>query len=112
MPAALLVALVIGALLLGGGVTVGVDRSAADRGEGRAMPARTVEDALREYTDALMAIPGVVGVAQGLLGGRACIRVFVVTDTAELRQRIPSALYGYPVVVESSGEIRALPKGR
>jgi hypothetical protein len=59
-----------------------------------------------------MAVPGVVGVAQGLLDGRACIRVFVVTDTPELRQRIPSALHGYPVVIEPSGEIRALPKDR
>jgi hypothetical protein len=100
------------AILLAGGTTGDADRGAADRGERRTMPAKTIEETLRDHTDALMAIPGVVGVAQGLRGGKACIRVFVVEKTPQLEQRIPRDLDGYPIVVEATGEIRALPKER
>ena len=76
------------------------------------MPAKTIEEALQEHTDALMAIPGVVGVAQGLRGGKSCIRVFVVDKTPQLQQQIPTVLDGYLIVIELTGEIRALPKAR
>ena len=106
----LFIPVLISAILLAGGTTGYSDRLTAERGEGRTMPAKTIEEALKEHTDALLAIPGVVGVAQGLLSGKPCIRVFVIDQTPQLQQQIPKVLHGYPVVVESTGEIRALPK--
>lgn len=83
---------------------------AAGLEEGRTMPTKTIEETLLEYTDTLMAIPGVVGVAQGLLGNTPCIRVFVVDKTPPVQAQIPRVLHGHLVVVEQTGEIRALPK--
>ena len=69
---------------------------------------RLIAQVLADHTDNLMALPGVVGTAQGLSGGAPCIRVFVVRKTADLLQRIPTALEGYAVEVEETGEFRAL----
>jgi len=103
-----LMPMLVSAILLAGGVTGHSDRFTAARGEEQTMPAKTIEEALKEHTDALMAIPGVVGVAQGLLGGTPCIRVFVIEKTPP--QTIPRVLRGYPVVIETTGAMRALPK--
>ena len=72
------------------------------------MQEKTIEAVLKEHTDSLMALPGVVGTGQGQRDGEACIRVFVVKRTPALLQQIPSALDGYPVVVDETGVIRAL----
>ena len=80
--------------------------------KGRTMPAKTIDETLLEHTDTLMAIPGVVGVAQGLLGRTPCIRVFVIDETPQVRAEIPRVLHGHPVVVEQTGELKALPKAR
>ena len=48
------------------------------------MDERSIEAVLREHTDRLMALPGVVGSAQGLCDGEPCIKVLVVTRTSEL----------------------------
>jgi hypothetical protein len=71
-------------------------------------PEKTIEAVLREHTDRLMALPGVVGTAQGLCDGKPCIRVFVVTKTADLLVQIPDVLEGYTVEVQETGVIRAL----
>ena len=75
----------------------------------KTMPARPIEAVLAEHTDELMAIPGVVGTAQGLCDDKPCIKVFVIKKTPKLEQKIPSVLEGHPVVVEETGEFRALP---
>ena len=54
-----------------------------------------------------MALPGVVGTAQGLCSDEPCIRVFVVEATEELLKQIPSKIEGYTVDVEATGVIRA-----
>ncbi len=74
------------------------------------MTAQTIEDVLKKHTNELMSIPGVVGTAQGLCNGKPCIKVFVIKKTLELDKNIPGILEGYKVVVEETGEIRALPK--
>ncbi len=76
------------------------------------MASKTIEDVLNEYTDQWMSIDGVVGTAQGLDDGKPCIKVYVMEKTPELEQKIPKVLQGYPVVVERTGEIRALPKNQ
>jgi len=58
----------------------------------------------------LLAIPGVAGVAIGLLedGKTPCLKVLVETASPELAARIPRTLDGQPVVIEVSGAIRPL----
>ena len=106
----LLMTLLISAMTLASGVTGYVRSSAADHGEGQTMPTKPIKATLKAHTDALMAIPGVVGVGQGLLGDTPCIKVFVVEKTSALQQQIPQVLDGHPVVIEQTGVMKALPK--
>ena len=55
-----------------------------------------------------MSLPGVVGTAEGEDSGQACIRVFVVRETPDLLNELPTAIEGYPVVVQDTGEFKAL----
>ncbi len=79
-------------------------------GEEKEMSVKTIEEVLKEHTEELMSIPGVVGIGQGLCNNKPCIKVFVIERTPELEQEIPKSLEGYPVMIEETGEIRALPK--
>ena len=72
------------------------------------MREKSIEAVLKEHTDRLMALPGVVGTAQGLCDGKPCIKVLVVAKTADLLAQIPSVLEGYTVEVQETGVIRAL----
>ncbi len=72
------------------------------------MQEKTIEEALREHTDDLMSLPGVVGTGQGLCNGQPCIKVFIVKKTPELLGRIPAEIEGYAVAVEETGEFKAL----
>ena len=72
------------------------------------MPEKTIQQVLREHTDSLISLPGVVGTGQGECSGEPCVKVFVVEKTAELLRQIPSAIEGYTVEVVETGEIRAL----
>lgn len=70
------------------------------------MPSRVpIDQVLRQHTPALMAIEGVVGTYEGRLNSEPCIKVMVVTDTPELRARVPAVLDGYTVVLQETGEI-------
>lgn len=80
--------------------------------EGEVMERRTIEEVLRAHTGQLMSLPGVVGTAQGLCSGRPCIKVYIVKKSAELVRNIPDTIEGYPVMVEESGEFKALPERR
>ncbi len=73
------------------------------------MPLKSIEEVLEEHTLELMSIEGVVGTAEGLSNGKPCIKVYVIKKTRQLTQRIPTTLEGYPVVIEETGEFRALP---
>lgn len=73
----------------------------------QSMPAKPIEAVLREHTGWLMALPGVMGTAQGECAGRPCVKVYVVEKTAELVRQIPADLDGYAVVIEETGTIRA-----
>ncbi len=70
--------------------------------------ATTIQQVLEEHTPAWMALPGVVGTAIGEQDGRPCIRVYVTGATDELRARIPATAESYPVMLEPTGELRAL----
>ena len=74
------------------------------------MPTEDVKRVMDAHVDELMAIPGVVGVAVGALeDGKPCILVLVVQKTAENSKLIPREIERYPVKIEESGEIRAMP---
>ena len=70
--------------------------------------AKTIEQVQKEHTDEWMAVPGVVGTAIGLHQGRPCILVLTDGDPEKVREKTPSSVGSYPVVVQHSGQIRAL----
>ena len=74
------------------------------------MPSKPIKKVLEEHTLKLMSIEGVIGTAEGLCNGKPCIKVYVIKKTRQLTQRIPTTLEGYPVVIEETGEFRALPE--
>jgi hypothetical protein len=69
---------------------------------------RPIEAVLKAHTAVLMKLPGVVGTAQGLCENKPCIKVYVIRKTPDLERRIPGSLEGYRVVIEETGEIKAL----
>lgn len=78
------------------------------KGGNEKVSSKTIEDVLKQHTDELMSIPGVIGTAQGVCDGKPCIKVYVKEKTPEIEQKIPGSIEGYPVSIEETGEIRAL----
>ena len=72
------------------------------------MAAKSIQQAQEEHTDHLMSLPGVIGTAIGESDGKPCIKVFVTEKTAEIEKGVPDSLEGYPVVIEETGEFKAL----
>jgi hypothetical protein len=69
----------------------------------------SLSEVLRRRAPELMALPGVVGVAEARLAdGSPCLRVYVERMTPELERALPGSLDGWPVEVEVSGAFRAL----
>ena len=74
------------------------------------MPERPIADVPASHTPELMALPGVVGTYQGAQpDGTPAIVVMLARSDAGLERRIPHALEGWPVILEVTGEIRAMP---
>ncbi len=88
--------------------TAACSQQVADLMQKKPMPEKTIEAVLKEQTDKLMAIPGVVGTAQGLCSGKPCVKVYVVKKTSDLVKQIPTTLEGYAVEIQVTGEIKAL----
>lgn len=63
-----------------------------------------------KYEGELMAIPGVVGVGIGDCNGKECIVVFIQDRTAQIDREVPGTLDGYPIQIEVTGLIKALPQ--
>lgn len=76
--------------------------------EEKKMAAKTIQEVLEEHTDEWMAAPGVVGTAIGEFEGKPCIKILAVKKTDELTKQIPSEVDGFQVVIQETGEIRAL----
>lgn len=75
------------------------------------MPDRPLIEVLADRSPALMAVPGVTAVAESRTpDGKPCVLILVVKLTPELRSRLPRDLDGWPVLIEESGEIRAMPE--
>jgi len=69
---------------------------------------KSIEQVLKEKTDEWMAIPGVEGTAIGLFKGKPCIKVFTSLKPRNLRDKIPLTVEGYPIIIEETGQFRAL----
>jgi len=57
---------------------------------------------------AIVAVVAVLGIAIGECEGNPCIKVLVVAETPQLVYEIFPTLDRYSVVIEETGEIRAL----
>jgi hypothetical protein len=90
--------------------TLSACRPHAPEGKAPPMPARPIADVLASHTPELMALPGVAGTYQGARpDGAPVIVVMLARSDAGLERRIPRTLEGWPVVLEITGEIRAMP---
>ena len=70
---------------------------------------RDINLVLKEHTEELMAIQGVVGVFVNETPGKpASINVMVTKKTAELEKKIPPRIEGHPVIIDETGEIKPL----
>ena len=78
-------------------------------GKGTGALRTATEEALKKHTPSLMSLTGVVGTGQGLRDGSPCITVFVIRKTPELERKIPRELEGFPVKIEDTGRVDALP---
>ena len=109
-------AVLLAATLVGCGGTASAPPSGAtdsSRGDVPMAQRRPISDVLRDHTPELMAIPGVVGTAEGALAsGEPCIQVLLAEKNAETEHRIPRKLEGWPVVLQVTGPIRAMPDSR
>ena len=102
--------IIIGMIFFANGIGSCVNK-VVENGQGEnTMPSKTIGEVLKEYTEELMSIPGVVGTAEGLCDGNPCVKVFVIEFTTELEQKILNILEGYPVELEETGEFEALPE--
>ena len=75
------------------------------------MPIKTIDAVLNAHTGQWLANPGVVAAGIGEFQGEPCIKIFVVGKTQELTEKLPSQVEGFPVLIETAGEIRALQPG-
>lgn len=70
---------------------------------------RDINDVMRDHTNELMSLPGVVGVFIGQgADGVPCIKVMIAEEDSMVIRRIPKELEGHTVIVEVTGEIRPL----
>ena len=92
-----------------GDVSLLVRRSQSESGIVVGRPSvPTIHEVRLRHEDDLLALPGVVGVADAMIGGHAVIRVLMSDDSTEYKAAIPAVIEGYPVEIVSTGQIDAL----
>jgi len=69
-----------------------------------------IAEVLRDHTEEVMRIPGVIGTGEGSEGGERVFVVFVKQRTPELDAKLPRQIGGYTVVVRVTGEVSAPPR--
>jgi hypothetical protein len=72
------------------------------------MPQKSIEQVLNEKANEWMSVPCVVGTAVGTFKDKPCIKIFTTSKPQELRDKIPSSVENYPVIIEQTGTFRAL----
>jgi hypothetical protein len=74
-------------------------------------PIYDIATVIKIHADSLLAIPGVVGIYEGLTDAEArCIKVMVKNKSLEILTRVPKSLEGYPVEIEVTGPIEPMNK--
>ena len=71
------------------------------------MPERTIEQVQKEHTSHWLAIDGVEGIAIGLYKGGPCVKIYSSKKAEDLREKIPSTVGDYQVIIEEAGAFRA-----
>src|SRR5262245_12137410 len=73
-------------------------------------PKRDINAVLAAHDKELLALPDVVGVYVGTLEDRRtlCLRVMLTRKNPETERKIPRTIEGYPLVMEVTGEVRAI----
>jgi hypothetical protein len=61
------------------------------------------DEVIRRHAGRLLAVPGVVGLAEGTMGDRACVLVLVTSRTPEVAAGIPQLLEGLPTLIVETG---------
>ena len=64
-----------------------------------------VDKALAQLSRQVLGMKGVAGTAQGLRGGKPCVKVYLESDDPRLRARLPKSAAGVPVDVEVIGRM-------
>lgn len=82
------------------------------RREENRMPEDKIVDVINRHSREMISIKGVEGIAEGRCNDKPCIKVYVNEKSPELSLKIPNSLEGYPVMIEETGEIKALPEKR
>ncbi|MFC1931104.1 hypothetical protein ACFLXJ_02745 [Chloroflexota bacterium] len=72
------------------------------------MADETIRDIISRHTNELLAIPSVIGVAEGRDKGTPCILLFVTNKKPELLKQLPESLGGYLIKIEESDQFQAL----
>ena len=73
------------------------------------MPTQDVKTVMESNVDELMAIDGVTGVAIGETDtGVPCILILILTESDEIKSRLPKSIEGHPVRLMVSGEIKPM----
>lgn len=63
---------------------------------------------LEKHRDKLMETDGVIGIGEGVLKGKPCLKVFVTRKSPQISRNIPAVIDGYKVSIEETGEFKAL----
>ena len=74
-------------------------------GQGPRVGGPSVEEALAQVSRQVLGLKGVAGTAQGLKGGKPCVKVYIEVDEPRLRARLPKSAAGVPVDVEVAGRM-------
>lgn len=100
--------LLISLVVAGGSCGDSEERIQSSEAE-QAVADRPIGDVLRDHSDRLMNLEGVVSVGVALCDDMPCIRIGVRSLSGSLRQEIPDSLEGHPVDVREIGIVR--PRG-
>jgi hypothetical protein len=100
----------VGLTVLGSAVVASGNDVEENRAGETPMSSKEIGLALKEHTEALMSLPGVVGTGQGLCDNRPCIKVFVTEHSPDLEEKVNTILKGYPVVIQETGRFRTRPE--
>jgi hypothetical protein len=68
-------------------------------------PREPLAQVIAASDDSLLAIPGVVGVYEGLSGDEPVIRVMILARADSIVRRLPKRLGGYRVELEAGGAV-------